>query len=420
MVAPVAVGIFAAIALIIIMIVIFSGGDDSDSTQSATPETNICLQKADHSRADNLVENYLNELRLNDNFTDITIVSEDAELRAHKLMLASHSKYFDLMFWSKNQTDRFDIPNHVANYKSMFHALHFMYSGALPSELFDNETEYSDLLRAATEFQLDSLKCEISKRLSIRINANNVAHIVAVAEKTDAQFLSILASNYLLDHFDEVRKTNEWKSVAQNNTNILTNAIDFHGKLPGNYHCDIKCDILNEFSPTIFMNLRRFFITQRFADAEIHVRNGINEKVFYVNRAILIAQSLLFRKQFAASPKSIIINNTNNAVMEEFLNYMYSGLLVNLKRMAESLLYLSDEYAMKPLKNACEDIIIDEINIQNAGKIVEIANKANSSRMSSTVLDFILKNRKEIVATKSWTELKERNPQLLTKLFFSD
>lgn len=411
-------GLFAGLTLVFIMIMIFKSGDDN----SEAKPVNICRNEEEHNKRDYFVGNNLNELRLDDNFTDITIVSNNFELRAHKLILAAHSKYFDSMFWSKGQTeqnnsfDRLDIPNHVADQKSVSYALYFMYSTALPSEIFENEVEYSNLLKAATEFQMDSLKCEISKRLNIHINANNVAHIVALAEVYNAKFLLTMASNYLLEHFDEVRKTNEWKVVAENNSNILANAIDFHGKLPLNSLCDIQCEMITSTTPSIFMTLRRFFITQRYADAVVHVINE-DDKMFNVNRAILIAQSPLFRQKFATSPKSIEVKNVESAVMEEFLVYMYSGWPSQLKKFAESLLYLSEEYQMSPLKNACEDIIIDELNIQNAGKIAQIAYQANSSRISSVVLDFILKNRKEIVTTKSWAELKNRNPQLLTKLF---
>lgn len=416
--APIICGIIVVLTIIVILIIMFNGSGDSES-ELAMKSINICRQKEEHPIRDYIVDNYLNDLRLNDNYTDITIVSKNLELRAHKVILAAHSKYFDLMFWSKNQSDRFEIPDHIANDKAILHALQFIYSSALPSELFDNENEYGDLLLAANEFQMDSLKCEMSKRLSIRINVKNVAQIVAVSEKSDAKFLLNVASYYLLEHFDEVRRTSEWKTVAKNNKNILTNAIDFHGKLSKNSKCDIECEIATPSTPSISANLRRFFITQRFADAEIHMNYKIDNKVFRVNRAILIAQSPLFREQFAVSPESIEISDTRSAVMEEFLIYMYSGWPSQLKKFAEGLLYLSNQYEMQPLKNTCEDVLIDELNIQNAGKIVEIANKANSTRLSSIVLDFIVANRKDIVATKAWAELKEKDPQLLTKLFFN-
>lgn len=410
--------IFLVISVIVITILVWRKDDEPAAVQ-----LNICHQQEDRTSKDNLVENNLADLRLNDNYTDIEIVSQNIILRGHKLIVAAHSKYLDSMIYTKdqktgrktNQVTSLEI-SHI-DYKSMEHLLNFMYSGALPNELFDNESEYGNLMKAADELQMDWLKCEMSKRLSIRINAKNAGFLVVLAEEADARLLMILASNYLLENFAEIKKTNEFQEVASNHRNILAIAIDFHGKLPLNSVCEIQCQPLTMASPVILQRLRRFFNAQRFADAEIYVGNGSDQRVFNVNRAILIAQSPLFRRQFAAAPNAIHINDTSSSVMEEFLVYMYSGWPTQLKKFTEGLLYLSETYEMKALKNACEDIFIDELSVQNVAKIAEIADKANSNRLSTEVLDFILKNRKEVVTTKAWTELKNNNPHLLTKIF---
>lgn len=414
-------GIIGVISIIIILYLIFRSGDDDNETK---PKENICYQKEEHAHKDYLVENNIHYLRLNDNYTDIEIISQNKIIRAHKVILAAQSKYFDSMIYTKsdkNENGKSQLLLEFIDYKTVEHVLTFMYSGLISNDLFDNESEYGNLIRASAELQMDHLKCELSKRLSFRINLNNVGYLVILAEESDAQFLMILASNYLLNNFNEVSKLKKWQTIATNNRNVLANAIDFHGKLPENTECQIHCQSSTLESPSVFLRLRRFYITQRYSDSEIHIDNGIDQKVFtfHVNRAILTSQSSVFRQQFNESPNAIHINDTSSAVLEEFLIYMYSGWPSQLKKLTEGLLYLSDRYQMTPLKNACEDIIIDELTVQNAAKIVEIADKANSKRLSTTVLDFIVKNRKEVVTTKAWTELKNKNPQLLTKILFN-
>lgn len=403
------------------MFIIFRSGDDAPESSL---QENICHQMEERSHMDFVIQNNLNDLHLNDNYTDIEVTSQNITLRAHKVILAAYSKYLDSMIFTQNQSTKNRTNDEVSSLeisfidiKSLDHLLNFMYSGALPNELFNDENEYGNLMKAANELQMDWLKCEMSKRLSVRLNTKNAAFLAVLAEESDAHFLMILASNYLLENFNDVKKTHEWQTVANNHRNVLANAIDFHGKLPSNSVCDIECQPLTVASPSIFQRLRRFFITQRFADAEIHINTGEDGKVFYVNRAILVAQSPIFQQQFAASPNEISINNTSSAVMEEFLIYMYSGWPSQLKKFTEGLLYLSETYEMKALKNACEDIFIDELSVMNAAKIAEIADNANSKRLLTEILDFILKNRKEVVTTKAWTELKNKNPQLLTKIF---
>lgn len=410
-------GAVILVAIIVISILVFQSGDDTPAEQQ---KVNICRQK-EEPKNEYLVENNLNVLQLNDNFTDIDVVSQNMSIRAHKVILAAHSAYFNSMMWLNNDTDRNRLDLPIIDHKTLAHVLNFIYTESIPTEVFDNETNYSNLLKAATEFQLDWLKCEIAKRLSIRININNVGFIVLLAEETDSRFLMTLASHYLLEHFHEVSKTKEWQELINNHANVLANVIDFQGKLPNNTICNIVCQPATLTNTSIVMKLRRFFITLRYADAEVHVHSGNDNgtKVFHVNRAVLVSQSPIFRQQFTNSSNVIHMYNTSTEVAEEFLIYMYSSWPAQLNKFAEDLLYLSDRYEMNALKKACEDVIINGINVENAANIVIIADKGNSKRLSSTVLDFILKYRSEVVATKAWAELKEKHPELLAKIFFN-
>lgn len=418
-------GAFVFVAVIVIVILIFRSGDDDTKDQR---KVNICRQKEEKSYKEYLIENNLNDLQLNDNFTDIDVVAQNVMIRAHKAILAAHSPYFDSMIWLSNKTDLTDTENSknrldlsFVDHRTVAHALNFIYTGSLATELFNNEEDYSNLLRAATEFQLDLLKCEISKRLSVRINRENAGSLVVLAEETDSRFLMTIASHYLLENFREISTTPQWEELVGNHANVLANAIDFTGKIPTNVTCDIQCQPSTVATAPIFMKLRRFFITQRYADAEVHVDNGVEgeKKVFPVNRAILIAQSQVFRQQFNDSSNAIQMTNVSADAAEEFLIYMYSSWSAQLNKLTEPLLYLSDRYQMVALKKACEEVIINGMTVENAATIVQIADKANSKRLSSAVLDFILKHRNQVVATTAWTELKMKNPELLAKIFFN-
>lgn len=274
----------------------------------------------------------------------------------------------------------------------------------------------SNLLKIAAKLQMSWLKCEIAKNLQPKINLKNVGLIVVLSEDTDSYFLRITGTKFLLINFEEVRKTSEWQEIIKRNKSILANAIDFHGKLPINAVCNIECEPSTISSPSVFTRLRHYFIAHRFADAEIHVVNGADNKTFPVNRAVLIAQSPVFRKQFAET-NSIRVEDTSTSMMEEFLIYMYSGWPTHLKKAAEGLLYLSETYQMKALKKACEDILIGEITIENAARMAEIADKANSERLSKAAVDFILKHQKYVVLTKAWGELNSKNPHILTRIY---
>lgn len=421
--------------LILIIIWLMSGGDD-DAAKDAQPlpvvppKVNICKQTEQAFNKLYLVENNLNHLRLNDNYTDIALVLPNQIIRAHKIVLASHSQYFDGLIWantnSSASTD--DVGDHASHTqririesvdeKTLNAVLNFMYSGTLSDDLLRNVDNRGRLLRAANQFQMESLKCELSQRLESRIDIRNVGAMVALATDTDARFLMIVASNFLLNEFKTVSQTNEWNAVIRQHKDILANAIDFHANLPENTTCNIQCVSSSLQSPAVFTQLRQFFLARRFADAEIHVKpnDGGETKVFHVNRATLVGQSAAFQRAFGDS-QQIEVSGTDIEVMEEFLIYMYSGWPTQrIKKMPTGLLYLSAIYEMSGLQTACEGILIDDLKIQNAAEIIVVADKANSKRLFSIALDFILKNRRDVVKTTAWIDLKRNHPEILTKI----
>lgn len=421
-------GLISVLLFVIFLVYMFSGGDDKPQTPPVT-RINMCQQKEDKFQKDILVANYIINYRLNDNYTDIDVIAQNNVFRGHRVILAAHSQVFESKIFMKSEVSDYknasknQIEIDFVDYKTLSIVLNYIYTTQLPDQIFDNVMEFSNLMKASDELQMDTLKCEISKRLSKRVDLKRSGIIVAMAEETDTRFLMTTAAKYLLDNFNAIKQTTEWQDVIKNHKNVLTNAIDFVGKLPDNGYCEIICIPETITSSAIFTRLRHYFFAQRFTDAEISVlsTNVIgNDRTFKVNRAILIGQSAVFRQQFAntTTPNRIVVNATTSDVMEEFLAYMYSGWPTEkMKQMAEGLLYLSTSYEMHPLQTACEDILYVNLKVLNAVRTIIIADRANSKRLFSFVLDFILKNRKEVVATKDWAELKEKHPEILTKIF---
>lgn len=430
MVARLYIGLLAVAFVFLIWFMCFTGGDDDTPPVPVKPKLNLCQQKEEINGFDKayLVANNLTKLHIDDDYTDIEIITQNVTMRAHKIILASHSQYFSTLIWEtqtksdhnnvKNNITRLNIKQAHLDPKTLSTIFNYIYYTILPNNVINNATEYSNLLMAATEFQMESLKCELSRLLSNGMNVHRVGPLVALAEETGTRYLMITATKYLLDNLKEVGKTSEWKTVIKDHKNILTNAIDFNGKLQDNSICDIQCIPADLTSPSVVMSLREMYLEHRFADAEIHVSDNGEDKLYQVNRAVLMGQSVLFRLAFDASPKSIQVRNTTGEVMDEFLFYMYTGWTTQkFKRMCNGLLYLSGVYDMKGLQDACENILIDTLKVENAADLIILADQSNSKRLLSIVLEFILKHHKEVVKTKAWTELKTNHPDILTKIF---
>lgn len=405
------------IVLFFILRSIFSSGAPIPQPNDASTNNN-CFQPNDTYDPHYLIPNNLDQLQLRQESSDIKLVAQNMVFKAHKLILAAHSKYFEEQLAYVNSSNRFNVSNVDNLILSV--TLEFIYGGSLPDDFIASESYSYNLLRTANDFQLDSLKCELSKYLQNKITAKNIGDIISLAEESQADYLRIAASNYLVENFKTIRDTPDWKATVSHNKHILTKAFDVHGKLPANSICKIVCQPSNFKTKRIFENLHRFFDNEQFSDAEVIVKeeNGTNTTL-KVNKAILIAQSDVFKRQFAESPKSVQVDGVSASVMKEFLGYMYSGYIPKplTGKLVEDLLYLSHFYEMDALKRKCEDNIISKINVENAAKTAIVADRAQSKRISTNTLDFILKNIKEVVKTPGWAELKENQPDLLTKIF---
>lgn len=416
--AAIIIGIVTVVLLIlfITLYIVFSGGTEEKILK------NVCI-KNDKFNNEYLIQNNLNNLKLNDMSADIELVAQSVAFRAHKLLLAANSKYLETMLYTYSQghpnvTDSnsiFQLEMSFIDHKTLSIILEFIYGKPIPK--FDNVNNYSELLKASDDFQLEGLKCEVSKQLAGKLNAQNVCNLIVLAEKTDAPFLMNIASHYLLNNLNEVRSTNEWKSSTKVNGHILAQAIDFNGKLPANSTCQIECQPNTVQSMSFINNMRRYLSTEYMADATITTSR--DDYSIRVNKAILIGQSVKFKQDFKNNSNIQIDTpeNIDSFVLREFLMYMYSGWIVSLNKYAEGFLYLSHIYDMTALKDKCEDVIIDQLSVNNAANVVEILSRTDSQRLSNAVLDFILKNRPEVVKTDGWNNLKKNKPELLHKIF---
>lgn len=407
--------VIAVIVFILVLQKLFS-----DGAPIPQPDTikNICAQEI-KTVENNLVENYIDRLRLEDDSCDVELLCQHFIFRTHKVILAAHSKYFEETLQNLDKSsNRIEIND--VDHKTLQIILEYIYSGFLPSDYLSVDSNCYNLLQTADQFQLNSLKCEVSRYLQSKLCARNIGDIITLAEQTHSPQLQDAAANYLVENFKTIRDSNDWKLTVTSNKDILAKAFDVHGKLPTNSICNITCHRTTLKTNQIVENLDRFFSTGLFTDADIVVHNkNMTDIIISVNKAVLIGQSDVFSRQYSDSKMFDRINNVSKAGVREFLQYLYSGMVkaINNTEVTEELLYLSDLYEMKPLKLVCEDYIINHMNVQNAAKIVIVADRAKSKRISSKVLDFILQNIKEIVKTPGWIELKENNPELLTKIF---
>lgn len=406
-----ACGVFGFLLVIIIIFWICSGDDEEDKVPPVLK--NLCQQKVG-SPSKHYIENNLKRLELDDIYTDIEIAYDGGVTRAHKIILAAHSSYLDALIWNRSQMNdsRIELPFFSAG--TTLSVLNYIYTSQIEFKTYEFGT---NILQAANELGLETLKCESSKYLSEMVDAQRVGDLLVVADKANSTYLLTNASSYLFKHMNVTLTTHEWMTVTAKHRHILATAVDYHGRMPSDGICKIECYPTTIQSEGVVAKLVKFFDTGRFADVEIHSISGAGNYTFNVNRAILSGQSDEFERQFNQTPIAIQLEGFDTQVVREFLLYMYSGRVDQIEVYSAELGELAQKYRMPMLLAACEDVLIKQLDATNIVYTIRIASRLKSKKLSNVARGFLLEHKQDVVKTKEWDDLKNNEPEVINDIF---
>lgn len=382
---------------------------------------NICTTIEEAYNKELYVSNYIGRLKLDQTSADVRLVHAHWSSGAHKIVLAAYSETFEQIFIRESESDaqkgritEFEIPDRDAD--SFVALLEFIYEQKVPTANF---IVLKNLLFVAERYQVHTLKCLLEQKLQSDLSISNVGNVLLASIVANATFLRNAASHFLLENLTPVLKTDTWKKVSQDNPSIYGTALESSATYSKNSStCLIQCASGGWDSATIINRLKRFFITERFANAELIVPN---QRTFKVNRAILAEQSDVWREKFRVDESSTSITlplHTDAYALKEFLIYMYSGWVAQLNVITNNLLIIASEYEMLPLKNATETIISTRLDVSNVAEYFPIADQAQSARLKKQLVEFFFENRIDIVKTDGWKKMKETHLEILSKIIF--
>lgn len=114
-----------------------------------------------------------------------------------------------------------------------------------------------------------------------------------------------------------------------------------------------------------------------------------------VHKAILVARSPFFAKLFSSELHDVITGNvtvtdTDIATMRSIVTYIYTGMTDNLSiQTAENLLKAADRYGLDILKHKCEQMLCDNINMKNVGRVLQLAQAYNAPSLENNAFAFV-------------------------------
>ncbi|XP_049733520.1 kelch-like protein 17 isoform X3 [Loxodonta africana] len=171
------------------------------------------LSREGHSVAHNSKRHYhdafvaMSRMRQRGLLCDIVLHVATKEIRAHKVVLASCSPYFHAMFTNEMSESR---QTHVTLHDIDPQALDQLVQFAYTAEIVVGEGNVQTLLPAASLLQLNGVRDACCKFLLSQLDPSNCLGIRGFADTHSCSDLLKAAHRYVLQHFVDVAKTEEF------------------------------------------------------------------------------------------------------------------------------------------------------------------------------------------------------------------
>ncbi|XP_057318156.1 speckle-type POZ protein B-like [Microplitis mediator] len=145
-----------------------------------------------------------------------------------------------------------------------------------------------------------------------------------------------------------------------------------------------------------------------------------NEK-FKAHKFILSTRSPVFSAMFTHEMKEkkdseVTIPDIDPDIFNKMLKFIYTDEINNLDIDAVYLLEAADKYQLLNLKSLCEESLPKSVRIDNAIKLMILADLHNANQLLEFIFEFMIKNIKDITKTPEYEVLGITKPLLLLKL----
>ncbi|XP_015927740.1 uncharacterized protein [Parasteatoda tepidariorum] len=156
-------------------------------------------------------------------FTDVNFIVGDDIIPAHKSILAARSPVFRTMLEAdmREKSENRIVINDIE--KPVLEAfLTFIYTGFVQTS---DVSLVSQLYPVADKYDVQNLKDVCQHVLSMNLNETTACEILNLAEVHSDENLTNSALNYLIDNFDVIEPTEEWKKFVRNNTILAASVV---------------------------------------------------------------------------------------------------------------------------------------------------------------------------------------------------
>ena len=104
-------------------------------------------------------------------------------------------------------------------------------------------------------------------------------------------------------------------------------------------------------------------------------------------------------------------------ILEELINFIYTGQVARLDLLADSLLPVADKYAIVSLVKLCEESLSFNLTVDNVVHRLVLSYLHNAVTLKRAALGFIERNICTVRLTEGWIQAQLKYPQLFLDCF---
>lgn len=134
----------------------------------------------------------------------------------------------------------------------------------------------------------------------------------------------------------------------------------------------------------ILSELRKYFVDDKFCDITVHV---IDDKI-RAHKVVLATGSTIWHNLFDSDQTltNITINDFDYETVKQLIEYIYTG---TAKQATDQLLIAADKYGVNGLKELCEEQLIELINMETIGTVLELAERYKANKLLEEAEKFL-------------------------------
>ncbi|OXU26477.1 hypothetical protein TSAR_009240 [Trichomalopsis sarcophagae] len=161
---------------------------------------------------------------------------------------------------------------------------------------------------------------------------------------------------------------------------------------------------------------------EKYSDVTITIEDNEIE----AHKLILAARSPVFASLLMENDtgnnnensSSIEITDVKPKVFRMLLRYIYTDKIDGVDSdVAKDLLVAAIKYDVEGLRETCEEILYNSINVGNAIEILDIADQYNITELKSKASKFVAKNAPNVIQSTGYKSLERSKPSLMYQAF---